>query len=42
MRLSLQRSGPEIGLGLAVWKQPEGARVFCTTAKGVWDEAEAL
>ena len=34
----LQRSDSGGGQGLAVWKQPEGSEVWCTTAKGVWKE----
>ena len=34
-----QRLVPGRGLGLAMWKQPEGARDWCTTAKGVQEEA---
>ena len=28
-KLGLQRSDPERGLGLAAWRQPEGAGVWC-------------
>ena len=40
-RLRLQRSVLGRRLKLAVWKQPKGAREWCTTAKGVWEEAWA-
>lgn len=36
--LGLQRSVPEKGLGLAVWRQPEGAEEQCATAKRVQEE----
>ena len=48
LRLRLQRSVSGRGLGLAVWKQPEGARKWCAkgweltaTAKGTREEAWA-
>ena len=41
LRLGLQRSDPGRGLGLAAWRQLEGARVWCSTTKGVWEEARA-
>ena len=41
LRLGLLRSVPGRGLGLAVWKEPEGARGWSTTAKGVQEEAWA-
>ena len=34
LRLGLQRSIMGIGPGLAIWKQPEGAREQCATAEG--------
>ena len=35
LSLGLQRSYPGRGLGLATWRQPEGAKVWCTTIKGI-------
>ena len=29
LKLGIQRSDPGRGLGLAAWKQPKGARVWC-------------
>ena len=39
LTLWLQRS--VLGRGLPVWRQPEGAREQCTTAKGTWEEVWA-
>lgn len=41
LRLRLQRSDTKKGLMLAACKQPEGARVWCTSVEGVWEEAWA-
>ena len=38
LRLRLLRLDLGRGLGLAVWKQSEGASEWCTTAKGVQKE----
>ena len=35
LRLKSWRSDPRRRQGLVVWRQPEGARVWCTTTKGV-------
>ena len=35
LRLESWRSDPRRRQGLVVWRQPEGARVWCTTTKGV-------
>ena len=41
LRLGFWRSGPGRGLGLALWRQLEGARVWCDTTEGVWEEVWA-
>ena len=41
LRLRLQRSDPGRGLGLAAWRQSEGARVWCATPGRVREEAWA-
>ena len=41
LRLGLWRSEQGRGLGLAACRQPEGARVWCASIKGVQEEAWA-
>ena len=41
LRLGLRRSDLGKGLGLAVWRQPEGARVWCTITQGIQEGAWA-